>query len=291
MSLSGKTIFMSGGSRGIGLAIAKKCAADGANIVIAAKTDKPHPKLDGTIHTAAAEIESAGGQALGVVCDIRSEAAVKHAVAQAIERFGGIDICVNNASAISLTPTTSTPMKRYDLMNQVNARGTFLVSQSCISHLLKSENPHILNLAPPLDMNPKWFKHHTAYTMAKYGMSMCTLGMSEEFRGKVAVNSLWPMTSIDTAAVRNVLGGDSMARMSRTPEIVADAAYVVLNQDAKTYTGQFIIDEFILKETGTTDFKQYQAPDYDGPLMADFFVPQDWLDKSVSEITQNPGYK
>jgi len=291
MSLSGKTIFMSGGSRGIGLAIAKKCAADGANIVIAAKTDKPHPKLDGTIHTAAAEIESAGGQALGVVCDIRSEAAVKHAVAQAVERFGGIDICVNNASAISLTPTTSTPMKRYDLMNQVNARGTFLVSQSCIPHLLKSENPHILNLAPPLDMNPKWFKHHTAYTMAKYGMSMCTLGMSEEFRGKVAVNSLWPMTSIDTAAVRNVLGGDSMARMSRTPEIVADAAYVVLNQDSKTYTGQFIIDEFILKETGTTDFKQYQAPDYDGPLMADFFVPQDWLDKSVSEITQNPGYK
>ena len=291
MSLSGKTIFMSGGSRGIGLAIAKKCAADGANIVIAAKTDKPHPKLDGTIHTAAAEIESAGGQALGVVCDIRSEESVKHAVAQAVERFGGIDICVNNASAISLTPTTSTPMKRYDLMNQVNARGTFLVSQSCIPHLLKSENPHILNLAPPLDMNPKWFKHHTAYTMAKYGMSMCTLGMSEEFRGKVAVNSLWPMTSIDTAAVRNVLGGDSMARMSRTPEIVADAAYVVLNQDAKTYTGQFIIDEFILKETGTTDFKQYQAPDYDGPLMADFFVPQDWLDKSVSEITQNPGYK
>lgn len=291
MSLSGKTIFMSGGSRGIGLAIAKKCAADGANIVIAAKTDKPHPKLDGTIHTAAAEIESAGGQALGVVCDIRSEEAVKHAVAQAVERFGGIDICVNNASAISLTPTTSTPMKRYDLMNQVNARGTFLVSQSCIPHLLKSENPHILNLAPPLDMNPKWFKHHTAYTMAKYGMSMCTLGMSEEFRGKVAVNSLWPMTSIDTAAVRNVLGGDSMARMSRTPEIVADAAYVVLNQDSKTYTGQFIIDEFILKETGTTDFKQYQAPDYDGPLMADFFVPQDWLDKSVSEITQNPGYK
>ena len=291
MSLSGKTIFMSGGSRGIGLAIAKKCAADGANIVIAAKTDKPHPKLDGTIHTAAAEIESAGGQALGVVCDIRSEEAVKHAVAQAVERFGGIDICVNNASAISLTPTTSTPMKRYDLMNQVNARGTFLVSQSCIPHLLKSENPHILNLAPPLDMNPKWFKHHTAYTMAKYGMSMCTLGMSEEFRGKVAVNSLWPMTSIDTAAVRNVLGGDSMARMSRTAEIVADAAYVVLNQDSKTYTGQFIIDEFILKETGTTDFKQYQAPDYDGPLMADFFVPQDWLDKSVSEIAQNPGYK
>jgi len=291
MSLKGKTVFMSGGSRGIGLAIAKKCAGDGANIVIAAKTDKPHPKLPGTIHTAAAEIEKAGGQALGVVCDIRDEDAVKNAVEQAVKRFDGIDVCINNASAISLTPTVATPMKRYDLMNQVNARGTFLVSQSCIPHLLKSENPHILNLAPPLDMNPKWFKNHTAYTMAKYGMSMCTLGMSEEFRGKVAVNSLWPMTSIDTAAVRNVLGGDSMARMSRTPEIVADAAYVVLNQDAKTYTGQFIIDEFILKETGTTDFKAYQAPDYDGPLMADFFVPQDWLDKSVSDITQNPGYQ
>ncbi len=291
MSLKGKTVFMSGGSRGIGLAIAKKCAGDGANIVIAAKTDKPHPKLPGTIHTAAAEIEKAGGQALGVVCDIRDEDTVKNAVEQAVKRFDGIDVCINNASAISLTPTVATPMKRYDLMNQVNARGTFLVSQSCIPHLLKSENPHILNLAPPLDMNPKWFKNHTAYTMAKYGMSMCTLGMSEEFRGKVAVNSLWPMTSIDTAAVRNVLGGDSMARMSRTPEIVADAAYVVLNQDAKTYTGQFIIDEFILKETGTTDFNAYQAPDYDGPLMADFFVPQDWLDKSVSDITQNPGYQ
>ncbi|WP_427453692.1 SDR family oxidoreductase [Litorimonas sp. WD9-15] len=291
MSLDGKTIFMSGGSRGIGLAIAKKCAADGANVVIAAKTDKPHPKLDGTIHTAAAEIEAAGGKALGVVCDIRDEANVKQAVDAAVQRFGGIDICINNASAISLTPTSATPMKRYDLMNQVNARGTFLVSQTCLPHLMKADNPHIMNIAPPLDMNPKWFKMHTAYTMAKYGMSMCTLGMAEEFRGKVAVNSLWPMTSIDTAAVRNVLGGDSMAKMSRTPEIMADAAYIVLNQDAKTYTGQFIIDEFILGETGTTDFAQYQQPDYDGPLMADFFIPQDWLDKSVSKIIQNPGYE
>ncbi len=291
MSLDGKTIFMSGGSRGIGLAIAKKCAADGANVVIAAKTDKPHPKLDGTIHTAAAEIEAAGGKALGVVCDIRDEANVKQAVDAAVQRFGGIDICINNASAISLTPTSATPMKRYDLMNQVNARGTFLVSQTCLPHLMKADNPHIMNIAPPLDMNPKWFKMHTAYTMAKYGMSMCTLGMAEEFRGKVAVNSLWPMTSIDTAAVRNVLGGNSMAKMSRTPEIMADAAYIVLNQDAKTYTGQFIIDEFILGETGTTDFAQYQQPDYDGPLMADFFIPQDWLDKSVSKIIQNPGYE
>jgi len=291
MSLHGKTIFMSGGSRGIGLAIAKKCAQDGANIVIAAKTDQPHPKLKGTIHTAAAEIESVGGKALGVVCDIRDEEAVKAAVNAAIARFGGIDICINNASAIALTPTLSTPMKRYDLMNQVNARGTFLVSQTCLPHLMKSENPHILNIAPPLDMNPKWFKRHTAYTMAKYGMSMCTLGMAEEFRGKVAVNSLWPMTSIDTAAVRNVLGGDAMAKMSRSPQIMADAAYIVFQQDASKYTGQFIIDEFILKETGVQDFEHYQHPDHDGPLMADFFVPQDWLEKSVSNIIQNPGYE
>jgi len=289
MSLSGKTIFMSGGSRGIGLAMAKRCAQDGANIVIAAKTDKPHPKLDGTIHTAAADIEAAGGQALGVVCDIRDEDNVKRAVEQAVERFGGIDICINNASAIALTPTLATPMKRYDLMNGVNARGTYLVSQTCLPHLLKSENPHIMNIAPPLDMNPKWFKNHTAYTMAKYGMSMCTLGMAAEFKGKVAVNSLWPMTSIDTAAVRNVLGGDSMAKMSRTPKIMSDAAYLVLTKD-KSFTGQFVIDEFILAENGETDFAQYQHPGYNGPLVADFFVPQDWLEKSKSEIIQNPGY-
>lgn len=291
MGLNGKTIFMSGGSRGIGLAMAKRCARDGANIIIAAKTDTPHPKLAGTIHTAAAEIEAAGGNALGVVCDIRDEDAVKAAVDKAVARFGGIDICINNASAISLTPTLITPMKRYDLMNGVNARGTFLVSQTCLPHLLKSENPHIMNIAPPLDMNPKWFKNHTAYTMAKYGMSMCTLGMAEEFRGKVAVNSLWPMTSIDTAAVRNVLGGDAMAKMSRTPEIMADAAYAVLNQDAKTFTGQFVIDEFILAENGETDFAKYQYPDYDGPLVADFFVPQEMLERSKSEIVQAPGYE
>jgi citronellol/citronellal dehydrogenase len=290
VSLKGKTIFMSGGSRGIGLAMAKRCAGDGANVVIAAKTDKPHPKLEGTIHTAAAEIEAAGGQALGVVCDIRDEDNVKAAVDQAVARFGGIDICINNASAISLTPTLATPMKRYDLMNGVNARGTYLVSQTCLPHLLKSENPHILNIAPPLDMNPKWFKNHTAYTMAKYGMSMCTLGMAAEFEGKVAVNSLWPMTSIDTAAVRNVLGGDAMAKMSRTPDIMADAAYLALTKDAKTFTGQFVIDEFILSENGVTDFAQYQHADYDGPLVADFFVPQDWLEKSKSNIIQNPGY-
>jgi citronellol/citronellal dehydrogenase len=291
MSLAGKTIFMSGGSRGIGLAMAKKCAADGANVAIAAKTAEPHPKLEGTIYTAAKEIEDAGGQALPLICDIRDEDAVQSCVDQTVERFGGIDICINNASAISLTPTPHTPMKRYDLMNQVNARGTFLVSQKCLPHLKNASNPHILNIAPPLDMKAKWFKNHVAYTMAKYGMSLCTLGMSEEFRPDgIAVNSLWPMTSIDTAAVRNVLGGDSMAKMSRTPDIMADAAYIVLNQNAAKYTGQFIIDEFILAESGVEDFSVYNQPGYDGPLAADFFVPDEWLKRSKSNVMQHPGY-
>jgi citronellol/citronellal dehydrogenase len=292
MSLAGKTIFMSGGSRGIGLAMAKKCAADGANVAIAAKTAEPHPKLEGTIFTAAKEIEEAGGKALPLVCDIRDEDAVEKCVEETVAKFGGIDICINNASAISLTPTPHTPMKRYDLMNQVNSRGTFLVSQKCLPHLKNGSNPHILNIAPPLDMSAKWFKNHVAYTMAKYGMSLCTLGMSEEFRPEgIAVNSLWPMTSIDTAAVRNVLGGDSMAKMSRTPQIMADAAYVVLNQDSTKYTGQFVIDEFILAESGVTDFSVYNQPGYDGSLAADFFVPDEWLAKSKSNVMQHPGYK
>ena len=295
-SLTGKTIFMSGGSRGIGLEIAKVCAQAGANVCIAAKTDKPHPKLEGTIHTAAAAIEAAGKafnvRALATVCDIRDETAVQRSVDSCLTEFGGIDICVNNASAISLTPTTVTDMKRYDLMNQVNARGTFLLSKLTHPHLKKSKNPHILNISPPLDMSAKWFKNHTAYTMAKYGMSLCTLGMSEEFKKDgIAVNSLWPMTSIDTAAVRNVLGGDSMAKMSRLPAIMADAAFQVLSQDAKAFTGQFVIDEFILAETGTTDFSQYNQAGYDGPLAADFFVPDDWLAKSKSNVMQHPGYK
>jgi len=273
MSLSGKVIFMSGGSRGIGLAMAKRCARDGAAVVIAAKTDKPHPKLDGTIHTAAAEIEAAGGKALGIVCDIRNEASVTSAVEQAIERFGGIDI-----------------WKRYDLMNGVNARGTYLVSQTCLPHLLKRDNPHILNIAPPLDMHPKWFKPHTAYTMAKYGMSMCTLGLSAEFAGRVGVNSLWPMTAIDTAAVRNVLGGDTMAKMSRLPQIMADAAYLVLVQEATSFTGNFVIDELILARHGVTDVMQYQHASYDGPLMADFFVSKDILAQSKSQIIEASGY-
>lgn len=292
MSLQGKTIFMSGGSRGIGLAIAKKCAEDGANIAIAAKTAEPHPKLEGTIYTAAKEIEAAGGKALPLVCDIRDEAAVDAAVAACVEKFGGIDICINNASAVSPTPTTATPMKRYDLMNEVNARGTFMLSQKCHPYLKKGSNPHIVNIAPPLDMSPRWFKNHTAYTMAKYGMSMCTLGMAEEFRKDgIAVNSLWPMTSIDTAAVRNVLGGDSMAKMSRTPAIMADAAYVLVNQIAKDYTGQFAIDEFILASGGETNFKQYNQPGYDGPLAADFFIPSEWVARSVSDVMEHPGYK
>lgn len=291
MSLKGKTIFMSGGSRGIGLAIALRAARDGANVVIAAKTAEPHPKLPGTIYTAAKEIEDAGGKALPVVCDIRDEENVQRAVDAAVETFGGIDICINNASAISLTPTALTPMKRYDLMNQVNARGTFLLSKLCQPHLKNSANPHILNLSPPLDMHPKWFKNHVAYTMAKYGMSMCVLGMAEEFKPMgIAVNALWPMTSIDTAAVRNVLGGDSMAKMSRTTDILSDAAHIILTSDAKANTGNFYIDELLLRENGVTDMAQYNQPGYDGPLMADFFVSETVIKSSLSEILSAPGY-
>ncbi len=291
MSLKGKTIFMSGGSRGIGLAIALRAARDGANVVIAAKTAEPHPKLPGTIYTAAKDIEDAGGKALPVVCDVRDEENVQRAVDAAVEKFGGIDICINNASAISLTPTAMTPMKRYDLMNQVNARGTFLMSKLCQPHLKSSANPHILNLAPPLDMHPKWFARHTAYTMAKYGMSMCVLGMAEEFKPMgIAVNALWPMTSIDTAAVRNVLGGDSMAKMSRTPNILADSAHIILSSDAKANSGNFYIDEMVLRENGVTDMAQYSQPGYDGPLMADFFVSNEIIKSSLSEIMPAPGY-
>ena len=290
MSLQGKTIFMSGGSRGIGLAIAKRAAADGANVAIAAKTAEPHPSLPGTIYTAAEEIEAAGGKALPVICDIRHENMVQAAIDATMEKFGGIDICVNNASAISMTGTEATSMKRYDLMNQVNARGTFLLSKLCLPYLKKSDNPHILNLAPPLDMSAKWFKNHTAYTMAKYGMSMCTLGMSEEFKKDgIAVNSLWPLTAIDTAAVRNVLGGDAMAKISRTTEILSDAAHSILTKDAKSFTGQFVIDEVILREEGVTDFSKY-APGYDGPLAGDFFVPDEVFDSLPTEIMRHPGY-
>ncbi|MBX3573963.1 MAG: NAD(P)-dependent oxidoreductase [Mesorhizobium sp.] len=289
MSLKGKTIFISGGSRGIGLAIAMRAARDGANVTIAAKTAEPHPKLPGTIYTAAEEIEAAGGKALAVLCDIREEAQVAEAVDKTVERFGGIDICINNASAIQLTGTLATDMKRYDLMNGINARGTFLVSKTCIPHLKKAENPHILNLSPPLDMAAKWFKNHVAYTMAKFGMSMCTLGMSAEFaKDGIAVNSLWPLTAIDTAAVRNLLGGEAVASMSRLPTIMADAAHAILTRPSRECTGNFFIDELLLREEGVTDFSVY-APGAKGPLAGDFFVPDEAFAKSPTKVMMGLG--
>jgi len=285
MSLQKKTLFISGGSRGIGLAIALRAARDGANVTIAAKTAEPHPKLPGTIYTAAQAIEEAGGRALPVVCDIREEEQVAAAVAATAEKFGGIDICINNASAIQLTGTLDTDMKRFDLMHQINARGTFLVSKTCIPHLKAAANPHILNLAPPLDMKAKWFKGHVAYTMAKFGMSMCTLGMSAEFAADgIAVNSLWPLTAIDTAAVRNLLGGAGVAAMSRSPEIMADAAHAILTRPARATTGNFFIDEEVLREEGVTDFSRY-APGAKGPLAGDFFVPDEVFARTDTKVT------
>lgn len=288
MSLEGKTLFVSGASRGIGLAIALRAARDGANIAVVAKTTEPHPKLPGTIYTAAQEIEAAGGRSLALQCDIRSEEEVLAAVAKTVEHFGGIDACINNASAISLTPTLETDMKRYDLMNQINTRGTFLCSKATAPHLAKSSNAHILNMAPPLDMKARWFARHTAYTIAKFGMSMCTLGMAEEFRKKkIAVNSLWPLTAIDTAAVRNVLGGDSMAKVSRKPEIVADAAYAILNRPAESTTGNFFIDEEVLRAEGVTNFDQY-AYDPHASLVPDFFVPDEAIARSTTKLLPLP---
>ncbi|MFI0849032.1 SDR family oxidoreductase [Mesorhizobium sp. IMUNJ 23232] len=289
MSLKGKTLFISGGSRGIGLAIALRAARDGANVTIAAKTDTPHPKLPGTIHTAAAEIEAAGGRGLAVLCDIRDEGQVAEAVARTVEKFGGIDICVNNASAIQLTGTLETDMKRFDLMHQINTRGTFLVSKMCIPHLKLAQNPHILNLAPPLDMKEKWFKGHVAYTMAKFGMSMCTLGMSAEFASAgIAVNSLWPLTAIDTAAVRNLLGGEAVASISRSPEIMADAAHAILNRPSRETTGNFFIDEEVLRAEGVTDFEKY-APGAAGKLAGDFFVPDEVFARVPTKVARTFG--
>jgi citronellol/citronellal dehydrogenase len=270
--LKDRTLFVSGGSRGIGLAIAKRAAQDGANIIIAAKTAEPHPKLQGTIYTAAEEIEAAGGKALAVVCDIRSEEQVAEAVEQGADHFGGIDICVNNASAIALTPTLQTPMKRFDLMHQVNTRGTFLVSKTCIPYLMKSGNPHILNLSAPLNMEEKWFAPHVAYTMAKFGMSMCVLGMAGEFREQgIAVNALWPRTTIATAAVQNLLGGDELTRRSRKPEIMGDAAHVILTKPSREFTGNFCIDDEVLESAGVSDLSVY-AVDPSAELAPDFFV-------------------
>jgi len=269
-SLKGKTLFISGASRGIGKAIGLRAARDGANVVIAAKTTEPHPKLPGTIYTAAEEIEKAGGKALACIVDIRDEAQVHAAVSKAVETFGGIDILVNNASAISLTDTLGTSMKRYDLMHTINTRGTFLCSQACLPHLLKSKSPHILNLSPPLNMEERWFAPHVAYTMAKFGMSMCVLGMAGEFRGKVAVNALWPRTVIATSAVQNLLGGDEIVNQGRTADIMADAAHAILTKDV-SYSGHFAIDEDILRSEGVTDFEKYAVVP-GSTLMPDFFV-------------------
>jgi len=275
-TLKGKTVFITGGSRGIGKAIALRAAEDGANIVIVAKTKVPHPKLPGTIFTAAEEVEAVGGQALPVAADIRDESQVRSAVKQAVDTFGGIDILVNNASAISLTPTLETAMKRFDLMWSVNARGTFLCSQACLPHLKRAENPHILVMSPPLNMNSEWFKDHLAYTLSKYGMSQCVLGLSEEFReDRIAVNALWPRTVIRTAALNMLVGTALADRLTvdncREPRILADAAHAILTQPSETCTGQFYIDEAVLKATGITDFDQY-AVDPESPLARDLFL-------------------
>ncbi|WP_434387946.1 SDR family oxidoreductase [Melittangium boletus] len=270
-TLQGKTLFITGASRGIGLAIALRAARDGANVVVAAKTAEPHPKLPGTIHSAAEEIEKAGGKALPLMVDIRHDDQVQAAVKQAVERFGGIDILVNNASAISLTGTLQTPLKKFDLMFGVNVRGTYATTQACLPELLKGKNPHVLTLSPPLNMKPKWFENHVAYTMAKYGMSMCVLGMAEEFRSQgVAFNALWPRTTIATAAV-NMLGGQDMMEASRTPDIMADAAYAILTRDSRSCTGNFFLDEDLLREGGETNFDKYLVKPGTQPL-PDFFL-------------------
>jgi citronellol/citronellal dehydrogenase len=275
MSLSGKRIFITGGSRGIGLAIALRAAADGASIAIAAKTADPNPKLPGTIFTAASEIEAAGGKALALQCDIRDEVAIEEAIKKTADAFGGIDIVINNASAINLTKTDQTSAKRFDLMFDVNVRGTFLTSQAALPHLRQSakdgRNPHILNLSPPLSMKPIWFKNHVAYTMAKYGMSMCVLGMAEEFKHDgIAVNALWPRTVIDTAALQMIPGIDALA--GRTPQILADAAHIILNRDAKECTGNFFVDDLLLASEGITDLEKYSVTPGTTDFLLDFFL-------------------
>ncbi|XP_055913567.1 hydroxysteroid dehydrogenase-like protein 2 [Eupeodes corollae] len=283
--LAGRTLFITGASRGIGKAIALKAAQDGANIVVAAKTAEPHPKLPGTIYTAAEEIEKAGGKALPCIVDVRDENQVKSAVKMAVEKFGGIDILVNNASAISLTQTAQTDMKRYDLMHSINTRGTFLVSKECLPFLEKSNHAHILNISPPLNMSPLWFGNHVAYTMAKYGMSMCVLGMAEEFKNiPIGVNALWPRTAIHTAAIEMLSGPDSN-QFSRKPEIMSDAAYAVLCREPKACTGNFFIDDEVLTAEGITDLKQYACvPENADKLMGDFFLDTTDMSKEINKV-------
>jgi citronellol/citronellal dehydrogenase len=281
MSLKGKTLFITGASRGIGLAVALRAARDGAHVAIAAKTETPHPKLPGTIHTAAAEIEAAGGRALALGVDVREESAVRDAIERTAAHFGGIDIVVNNASAISVTRVADTDMRRFDLMHQINTRGTFMVSKYAIPHLAKAQNPHILMMSPPLDMAEKWFAPHTAYTMAKFGMSMVVLGLAGELRAQgIAVNALWPRTTIATAAIKNLLGGEEIMRRSRRPEILAEAAYRIFGKPARSFSGQFLIDDTFLAAEGVTDFEPYRV-DPQEPLAPDFFVPD--------HIKQPPG--
>lgn len=272
-TLKNKTALITGCTRGIGLAIGERFAADGANIVIIGKTTEPHPKLEGTLFTAAEAIERAGGKALPLACDIRDPEAVAEAVGKAVETFGGIDIVVNNASAISPTPTAQTPVKRWDLMHEVNARGTFVVTQACLPHLAKAENPHILAMSPPLDMREKWFAPHVAYTSSKFGMSMCILGWAGEFRGRIAANALWPRTAIATAAISNVLGNEQALSRCRKPQILADAAYRIVTKPV-SFTGNFIIDDTFLLNEGVTDLEQYSV-EPGSPLLPDFFVPEE----------------
>lgn len=272
MELKGKTIIMSGGSRGIGKAIALKLAAQGANVAIAAKTAEPHPKLEGTIYSAVEDIIAAGGQGLALQCDVREDEQVEMAIAKTVETFGGIDIVINNASAINLSPSSTLQMKTYDLMMDINVRGTYLLTKSALPHLKNSSHAHILTLSPPLNLNPKWFSKHMAYTMAKYGMSMAALGFSEEYKKYgIASNALWPQTTIATAAIANIVGGETMMKMSRHPQIMADAALEILKKDPKSFTGNFCIDEKILKESGVSDFEVYRV-DPTTPLMQDLFL-------------------
>jgi citronellol/citronellal dehydrogenase len=283
VSLRGKTLFITGASRGIGLAIALRAARDGANIAVAAKTAEPHPKLAGTIHTAAAEIERAGGRALPLVVDVRDEANVAAAVRQCAEIFGGIDICINNASAINLGSTEQIDMRRYDLIQQINTRGTFVTTRACVPYLKRAANPHVLTLSPPLDLKPRWFAPHLAYSLSKYGMSLCMLGMAEEYRAAgIACNALWPRTTIATAAVEFALGGPAMMRRSRKPEIVADAAHVILTRPARECSGRFFIDDSVLYEAGVRDFSAYSV-EPGGALLADLFI--------AAELPAPPGVR